>query len=295
MALPLQELFRVLEEMMYLLKITLIFLICFLLLSLWAFYQVIFPFRIFSSVTPKQFGMTYENISFYTHDKVLIKGWLILAPRPTKKTIILLHGYPADKGDILPSRYFLHPTYNLLFIDFRYLGESKGKYSTVGKNEVLDVLAAIDFLKQRKLDEIGLWGFSLGGAVALMSASQSSYVKAVIAESSYADLETMSYDYLQLPLLKYPLAKLLRFWGLLFLGYDIKTVSPVISTSKLTIPVLLIFTKNDEVIPFHHAEKFQHAVGNKPNVKFLIWDNLQHGQAASDYQNIIKSFFDKNL
>jgi uncharacterized protein len=90
--------------------------------SLWGFYWAIHPpFRLSSQITPAYFGLQYEDISFYTIDNVLIKGWFIKSAKPQAKTIILLHGYPADKGDILPSRLFLHNEFNLLFIDFRYL------------------------------------------------------------------------------------------------------------------------------------------------------------------------------
>ena len=39
--------------------------------------------------------------------------------------MILLHGYPADKGNILPVLAFLHADFNLLLFDFRYLEKAK--------------------------------------------------------------------------------------------------------------------------------------------------------------------------
>jgi pimeloyl-ACP methyl ester carboxylesterase len=196
-----------------------VFLIAF---SLWGFYWAIRPLRITSSITPTTFGVAYENISFRTKDHVLLKGWYIPSPNPRAKTIILLHGYPADKGNILPSRMFLHSDYNLLLFDFRYFGDSEGNYSTAGKNEVLDLLAAIDYLKYRGIDKVYVWGFSLGGAVALMAAEKTSAIQSVIAESSYARLDWMAYEYYPFPLLRYPLGELTRFWAWLFLNINTK-------------------------------------------------------------------------
>lgn len=271
-----------------------VFLICLILLSLWGFYSAIRPYKIHSNNNPKSFGLSYENIEFVTADNIKIKGWFIPAKTPAKKTIILLHGYPADKGDTLPSRVFLQKKYNLLFLDFRYLGESGGNYSTVGKREVLDVLGAIKYLQQRGINEIGIWGFSLGGAVALMTAKESSAVKAVIAESSYATLNLMARDYFQIPVLKYPLQSLLNFWAKIFLNLEINSVSPVDDAAQLSIPVLIINSKNDTVISAEHAELFQQKLNHKSNIQLLIFDQA-HGVPFKDYQKIIEDFFGKNL
>lgn len=271
-----------------------VILICTLLLSLWGFYLAIRPFRFTTDITPKDLGVAYENVEFKTQDNITIRGWFIPNPKSEGKAIILLHGYPADKGNILPSRLFLHKKYNLLFIDFRYFGQSGGKYSTAGKNEVLDVLAAVKFLQERHINRIGVWGFSMGASVALMAAPRTPAIKAIVAESGYARLDWMATDYFKIPLLRYPLSALLRLWGILFLGYDFKSVSPVTSASELTIPILFLHSKNDNVIPFYHAELFQKQLANKPNVQFIFFDNLQHGEAPPNYK-MVEDFFDRNL
>src|SRR5260221_9482889 len=95
------------------------------LLSLWGFYSAIRPSKIMSSVTPKDYDVAYEDISFTTKDHIKISGWFVPNANPHAKTIILLHGYPADKGNILPGTFFLHKKFNLLYFDFRYLGKSE--------------------------------------------------------------------------------------------------------------------------------------------------------------------------
>ena len=267
----------------------------FIALSLWGFYWAIRPLKIVSSLTPRSLGLPFEKVAIRTADNILIRGWFIPNKNVKDKAIILLHGYPADKGDILPSRYFLHKKFNLLLIDFRYLGESEGLYSTVGKNEILDVRAAIDYLHKRGIHQIGIWGFSLGGAVALMTAQNTPAIKAVVAESSYSSLDKMAYDYFRIPLLQYPLGVLLRLWGKIFLGYDIKEVSPLKSAATLNIPLLIIHSRNDEVVSFSHAELFRETLKDHVNIEFLFYDDLSHGQASKNYQKIIEDFFTKNL
>ena len=150
------------------------------------------------------------------------------------KTLILLHGYPADKGNILPALAFLHADFNLLLFDFRYLGESEGSYSTAGAKEVEDFLAAIRFLKRRGIKEVGVWGFSMGGAVGLMAIDKAPEIKAVVSESSYASLAEMALQLFRMPLLNYPMAYLIGFWANLFLGIDVRDVSPAESIRNTT-------------------------------------------------------------
>lgn len=269
-----------------------ILLLC---ISLWGFYSAIRPFKITSSVTPENYGIAYENISFKTKDNLLIRGWFIKNAHPHAKTIILLHGYPADKGDILPATLFLHKTYNLLYFDFRYLGESEGFYSTIGKNETLDLLAAIQYLHTRHINEVGVWGFSLGGAVALMTAPYAPEIKAIVAESSYARLDWMAYDYYRIPLLKYLLGELTRFWAWVFLHYDIREVSPAFSAEKLSIPVLLIHSREDNVISFENALLLKNALSHNKNTETIFIDHGRHGEHFQNYDKVIQKFYDTNL
>lgn len=266
-----------------------------LFLSLLGFYLAIRPFKFTSTAVPSDFGIAYENISFHTKNNILIDGWFIPSSNQKAKTLIFLHGYPADKGNILPTMTFLHKSYNLLFFDFRYFGKSGGYYSTIGKNEVLDLLAAIQYLHSRGINEVGVWGFSLGGAVALMAANQAPEIKAIIADSSYARLDWMTYEYYKIPLLKYPLAELTRFWGWLFLGFDIKKVSPARSAEELKIPILLIHSQKDNVVSFQHALLLQTALHNNPRVKTIFTNDTLHGEIRENYPEIIKKFFDDNL
>ncbi len=266
-----------------------------ILLSFWGFYSAIRPFKITSSITPNYFNVPFEKVTFRTKDNIELHGWFIPSMKPHSKTLILLHGYPADKGNILPSRIFLHKHYNLLFFDFRYMGESGGTYTTIGKNEILDLNAAIQYLDSRGIHEVGVWGFSMGGAIALMTAAQNPAIKAVIAESSYARLDWLSYDYYHIPLFHYPLGLLTRCWSILFLHYDPASISPAKAIGQLKIPVLLIHSEQDNVIPFRHALLLQASSKLNPNVEILFVKNKLHGEQFEHYENTIEKFWDKNL
>lgn len=258
------------------------------------FYSSIKPSKIVSDITPKDFGLDYEEVSFTTSDNIPLIGWWIPNKTLEAKTIILLHGYPADKGNILPILSFLAEKYNLFLFDFRYLGQSGGSYSTAGAKETADLTAAIQYLKMRGIDEVGVWGLSMGGAVALMTASEMPEIKAVVSESTYASLDLMSRELYRIPLLKYPFAYLTGVYAKIFLGIDLKKVSPSESAEKLQIPILIVHSKNDEVIPFKNAILIQEALKNNSKAEFWFKENLIHGQFGEEYKKRIEDFFERN-
>lgn len=269
----------------------------FLFTSLLGFYTSVKPPRLLSDTTPKSLGLDYEEVSFTTEDNLTLLGWFIprqgSADTEPAKTIILLHGYPADKGDILPSLAFLNTTYNLFLFDFRYLGKSDGKYSTAGAKETEDLLAAIRYLKTRGITEVSVWGFSMGGAVALMTAPHAPEIHAIVSESSYAQLNLLAPKLYRIPVLRYPLGTLTLFWARLFLGVDAKKVSPKGAASNLTIPILLIHSVNDEVIPFSHALLLKESLEDNPRAEFWFQENLIHGQLNRDYQKRVGDFYSR--
>jgi len=263
--------------------------------SAWLFYISIRPPKIVSSITPRNLNMSYEQVSFPTVDGLTLRGWFVPSEKKAAKTLILLHGYPADKGNILPALAFLHADFNLLLFDFRYLGESEGSYSTAGAKEVEDLLAAIRFLKTRGIEEVGVWGFSMGGAVGLMTIDKAPEIRAVVSESSYASLREMALQLFRVPLLNYPMAYLIGFWAKLFLGIDVRDVSPAEKIRNTTVPILITHSSTDAVIPFSQAKTLQGALINNPRAEFWFNDEFVHGQMGSDYQSRVRNFFQKNL
>lgn len=198
------------------LKIFLIVVLAILIISLLNFYMTVHPTRFKTGIIPDEVNLKYENISFKTSDNLIIKGWFIHAESKTDKTIIVCHGYPFDKNNILQAVYFLAEKYNLLLFDFRYFGESQGKYTTVGYNEKKDFFAAVEYLKERNIEKIGAMGFSLGAATILTSNSED--VKAIVADSSYADVNKMiERTYFIFPgFTKWPFVFLTRLYARIF-------------------------------------------------------------------------------
>lgn len=152
------------------------------------FHESIKPEKTVSNETPADFGLEFESFKLTTSDNLKLDAWHVPAAKKTNSSVIALHGYPYDKGSILKSTLFLRSDFNLLFLDFRYLGRSEGDYTSLGHHERKDVKAAIDYLNERN-QSIGIYGRSMGGSAALMGADEN--VKAIFADSPYASVESL--------------------------------------------------------------------------------------------------------
>ena len=271
----------------------LIFIMLFLILfSFLTFILSIRPRKIITNLKPSDIGLKYEEINFKSADGINLSGWFIQNNK-TKKTIIIMHGYPADKANLLGIAKFLSKQFNVFLFDFRSFGKSKGKYTTVGYLEKKDLEGAIKYLEAEKnISEVGLYGFSLGGAVALMNENKN--VKEIVSDSSYARLSNMvMHMYNPFSILKYPLYYLTKIYGLIFLGIDIDKINPVDNIKNLDVPILLIHSKNDSQIPV--TESFLLHDANKKSELWIV-ENAEHGTAhfanPEEYEKKVLGFFE---
>ena len=262
----------------------------FVVLSLVSFWLAVRPPRIAVPLRPDEFRLTVEDVTITAADGVKLAGWL--AARPGAPALVLLHGYPAEKADLLPMAAALAPRFTVLLLDQRYFGASGGRATTIGFRERGDLRRAIDFLAERGFREVGVFGLSLGGAVALLAAAEDGRIRAVAAYAPFADLRSLAYElYGWLWVLKYPFVGLLRGWSLLFFGHDITAVSPERAAAAITVPVLLAASRADEQIPFAHAERLRRALSGNARAEVVTTDRGRHGELPAGFEARLAEFF----
>jgi pimeloyl-ACP methyl ester carboxylesterase len=262
----------------------------FVFLSLVSFWLAVRPPRIAVPLRPDEFRLTVEDVTITAADGVQLAGWL--AARPGAPALVLLHGYPAEKADLLPLAAALAPRFTVLLLDQRYFGASGGRATTIGFRERGDLRRAIDFLAARGYRDVGVFGLSLGGAVALLATAEDSRIRAVAAYAPFADLRSLAYElYGWLWVLKYPFVALLQGWSLLFFGHDITTVSPERAAVTITVPVLLVASRADEQIPFAHAERLGRALAGNPRAELMTTNRGRHGELPPGFEARLAEFF----
>lgn len=278
-----------------------IFALGFSLVSFWSFWSVVRPPKIASVLTPEQFNLPAEEISIIAHDDTRLAGWLVEPPaagagEARRPVLVFLHGYQAEKSDLLPIAAPLYPDFSLLLLDLRSFGNSAGVYTTLGLREKDDVRSAIDFIVSRGYERIGLFGFSLGGAVALLAAAEETRIRALAAYASFADLRVLGDEiYRRLGPLKYPLVELMIVWSRLFFGDSLARWSPELAAPQITVPVLLAHARADEQISFNHAKRLQAAMAGNPRAEFFFFEPGRHGDWPDDFPERLRAFFAKHL
>jgi uncharacterized protein len=266
----------------------------FVVFSLLSFWLAVRPPRLTVGLRPSDVDLRVEAVSIQTADGLRLAGWL--APRPGAPAVILLHGYPAEKSDLLPLAAALHARFTVLLVDFRYFGESEGQVTTLGFRERDDVRRAVDLLHARGFTPVGVFGFSMGGAVGLLAAAEEPRIKAVVAYAAFADLRTLGKElYAYLWVLRGPFVALLRLWARLFLGADITRPAPADAAARLGIPVFLIHSRQDDQIPFAHAERLQRALVANGAAQFAFVDRARHGELGRELERRVADFFGEHL
>jgi len=134
------------------------------------------------------------------NDELTLKGILTKSKTDTvKATVILVHGIRSRKEWWQPIGLSLADhSYQTLAIDLRAHGQSQGKYTTFGVKEKNDISAWVNWYKKQpeyQGEPIGIWGQSLGGAVALQTLAIEDEIDFGIIESTYHDFETIANDY----------------------------------------------------------------------------------------------------
>ena len=136
--------------------------------------------------------LKHQEMHFQTADGLTLSGWYI-APE-NGAVIILLHTYYGNRSATLNIAQMLaRHGYGVLMYDQRASGESGGDVRSLGWLDIPDVRQAVSWAQSRPgVDQarIGVYGCSVGGAIALAAAAQNPAIAAVAADAA----SPMSFD-----------------------------------------------------------------------------------------------------
>ena len=256
-------------------------------LGLAGFWVVVHPPRLTIARAPDDVMLSVEDVRIRAADGVTLAGWFVA--RAEAPAIVLLHGYPAEKSDLLPIAAALAPRFAVLLMDLRYFGQSGGRATTLGFRERGDLQRAVAWLHDRGHARVGVFGFSLGGAIALLAAAEDPNIRAVAAYAPFADLRVLGWETYG------PFVYLMRLWARVFLGADITRPAPVDAAARLAIPVLLIASREDEQIGLHHTELLRAALAGNPRADVRVLARGRHGETAAGFERSLVEFFRAHL
>ena len=216
---------------------------------------------------PRALGLAVTDVAFPSReDGLALRGWLLSAPPPpadgVRPLIVLVHGRDGVRDDpsigLTPLAAALaHAGFDVLMFDLRGHGASAGEHYSFGWYERRDLLGALDWAQARGYTRLGVYGFSLGAATALLTAAEDARVTAVAVDSGYAALD-------EILALRLPREAHLPRWyvpGVILLarllyGADARRIRPVAAAAALgDRPLLILQGTEDTWVPATDARR----------------------------------------
>ncbi len=231
--------------------------------------------------TPADIGIKYEDVFFRTDDNLMLNGWFIPAGN-ARGTLLFCHGNAGNISHRVEiAEIFNKLNLNVFIFDYRGYGRSQGTPSEKGLYQ--DAQAAYQYLLSRRdinKQTIVVYGKSIGANVAIDLASKVK-VAALISDGGF----TSSYD----------MGK--KLFPYLPIQWIITTKFDALAKIKdITIPKLIIHSKDDEIIPFRMGKKlFESAASPKEFYQMRGTHNEAIFMNRDEYTSNIDKFLSKYL
>ena len=237
------------------------------------------------------------DVSFYNWRGELLSGWLGLNA-PQTPVIILAHGTPGNRMSMLQRAAFLYKYgFNVLLFDFQSYGLSQGVMSTLGMVESEDILAAISFLHglpDTMFSKIGVLGLSMGATAAVLAASRSNDIMALIAESCPVDATRVVADVPDEASREADQQLVEEVYGV-----NITQARPIDYVSKLAGHTAIFFINgdSDDITPLPGMQALYRAASDPK--QYWVVPNAGHAQSfavdPNEYMERVDAFFDTYL
>jgi pimeloyl-ACP methyl ester carboxylesterase len=254
--------------------------------------------------TCAEFGLTCQDVEFTsTVDNIPLKGWFV--DSSGSKTVLIVHGRDGVRSDktigIMDITKALQANgYDVLLYDARDHGLSGGERYTLGALEVRDIEGALEYLTSQGRTQVGVLGFSMGGATALRTAPTHPEMAAIVTDSAFADAK---------PMIDYSLSRYsgvpaifnpgIRLVSRLLVGVDVWALRPEQEIAQLgDRPLLLIHSADDtydDGVPVEHMYQLERAAEGNPNLRTWAAPGRGHVQSynnnSGEYVSRVLAFF----
>lgn len=195
---------------------------------------------------PSALGYQYEEVTFQTSDGINLNGWFIPAIN-SKACVLFCHGNAGNISHRIETiRHMQLLNLDMFIFDYRGFGKSEGILSERGT--LNDARAAYEWLKKKVPGKpMIIFGRSLGASIGCHLAAKVE-AKGFVCESTFKSVHDLGQTLF--PYLPVKWISSIRY----------RTIEAI---KNVNIPVLIIHSKDDDLIPYEHGEALFQAA-NEP-------------------------------
>lgn len=226
-------------------------------------------------------GLRSERVSVAIENNQTLEGfWVDSEQDTTYGIMILVHGIGGNKESFLglSKRLAKLGVASVLF-DNRAHGQSGGQHCTYGFQEKKDISKIIDYIHSKDPNlKVGIWGNSLGGAIANLSLESDLRISFGVIESTFTDLSQIVFDYKK---------RIMYGFGIRFLsdyalkragkmgGFDPSLIKPIVSVKNINQPILIAHGNSDDNINIKYGRQLYEALASSEKL-FIEVDKGEH-------------------
>ncbi len=225
---------------------------------------------------------TEEELSFRTANGDTLSAILHHPAHPPHGAAILCHGMESAKNSeklLFLAQSLAERGILALRFDFRYVGESSGKFADITySGEVEDLRAAFEFMQCRLPGKTAIFGSSMGGTIALLFAAAELEVAAVTTLAAPLHPELFPKRMLTpLQLQRWRERGYTTYNGQrlnVALLDDLERLNVPEAARRIRCPVLILHGADDEVVPVTESYEL-HECLTSPK-RLAIFNNTDH-------------------
>lgn len=267
-------------------------------------YAITQPPKINESITPIELNLKSESLELKTRDNIELSGyWIKSEIDISKGIIILIHGIGGCKEHFLNlAKELSKEGIESIVFDGRAHGKSGGEFCTYGFKEKKDIAEIVDKIKDRKPNlPIGIWGNSLGGAIAIQTLEFDKRIKFGIIESTFTELNQIVFDYKK-RILKGIGIRSLSDFALKRAGeiadFEPLKIKPIESVKNIEQSIFIAHGDADKNISFKYGQQLFDNLKTKDKEFTLVKDGGHFDlfdKGGIEYKNKIMNFIERNL
>ncbi len=246
-----------------------------------------------------------ETVTLLNDRNETLKGFLLMAEKPSKKFCVFAHGYRAShRGDSANFFKFYHDKgFNYLAVDHTAAGESEGDWVGFDYYESIDMLKWLDYIIDRYGSdiEIVIHGVSMGGATVCQMADKiPPQVKAIVADCPYTSAKDEFICVANSVGVKKTAPYILgamNFLNKRLAGYDLEKTDVRNSVKNAKAPMLFIHGGSDTFVPTAMGKELFDLCTTEKDM--LIVEPAKHAESivqdTEGYHKKLNEFLDKYI